>query len=73
MQAASKREVCYAARDAYFQCLDRTGDLEACTAEDAKFKESCPLSWVSYFTKQREREMMIESQIGRARQRLGKE
>ena len=73
MQNANKREVCYSARDEYFQCIEETGDLESCQKQLKAFEGSCPGSWVSYFQKQRERELMIESQVGRARARLGRD
>ncbi|RKP05619.1 cytochrome c oxidase, subunit VIb, partial [Thamnocephalis sphaerospora] len=55
------RKVCWAARDAYFACLDRANIVDANTPEAdkacgelvAQFKASCPSSWVEYFKTRR--------------------
>jgi cytochrome c oxidase assembly factor 6 len=46
------RQKCWDSRDAYFACLDDAGVLEAgkegnaCTSQNAKYKENCAKSWV---------------------------
>ncbi|KAF2730262.1 hypothetical protein EJ04DRAFT_537351 [Polyplosphaeria fusca] len=62
----SNRAKCYEARDAFFECLDRSNILDsintkdgraaakkACSAEDVVFEKDCAHSWVEYFKKQR--------------------
>lgn len=65
MQSANKREVCYKTRDDYHKCLDTLPeDPQAyCRKQLAKFEASCPQSWVSYFEKQREREVILQLQV----------
>lgn len=44
---ASQRELCYAARDGFYACLDtNNGDAATCTAQAAAYKDSCMRSWV---------------------------
>ncbi|KAK7198410.1 Cytochrome oxidase c subunit VIb [Novymonas esmeraldas] len=65
MQNAKKREVCYETRDAYHKCLDTLPDDPAkeCAGAMKLFEQSCPKSWVSYFEKQREREVILQLQV----------
>ena len=61
----SKREQCWASRDAYFACLDKHNienplDPEKakiasknCAAEDKQFSKDCVASWVKYFKEKR--------------------
>lgn len=70
MQAASKREVCYNARDQYYECLDRSLlDPEPCKKLEATFTEHCPPSWVDYFNRKREKETVLQMQTEMSRQR----
>jgi hypothetical protein len=63
MQSASKREVCYQARDEYHKCLDKKGnEPEECAGESKAFHEKCPGSWIKYFNQQRERQLVLELQ-----------
>lgn len=65
MQSAEKREVCYQARDTYHKCLDTLPEdpEKACADLKKKFGQACPKSWVSYFEKQRERELILQLQV----------
>ncbi|CAG9941238.1 unnamed protein product [Clonostachys rosea f. rosea IK726] len=56
----SERKVCWAARDAYFGCLDAHGiddplkdpnqaDRVACRAESQQLDQDCAVQWVKYF------------------------
>lgn len=69
MQSASKREVCYARRDEFHKCLDKLPEDpdKECAKEKKLLDESCPPSWVSYFRKQREREVMLQFQVENVR------
>lgn len=61
----SKREICWASRDAYFACLDKyqvdnpldpvKGEIASskCGAEDKQFQKDCIASWVKYFKEKR--------------------
>lgn len=61
----SKREQCWASRDLYFQCLDKSGidnpldptkEKQAkkdCGSEDKQFQKDCISSWVKYFKEKR--------------------
>lgn len=65
MQSAEKREMCYQARDAFHKCLDTLPEdpEKACANLKKAFSQSCPKSWVSYFEKQREREVILQLQV----------
>jgi hypothetical protein len=65
MQSASKREVCYSSRDTYHKCLDTLPEdpVKECGVQKKKLDDSCPPSWVSYFQKQRDREVMLQLQV----------
>lgn len=69
MQSASKREVCYQRRDDYHKCLDTLPEdpAKACSKQKIDLDGACPPSWVSYFQKQREREVMLQYQLEAAR------
>ena len=72
MHKAAKRESCYQSRDDYFQCLDygpaeSTKELD-CNRYLKQFHESCPASWINYFNQQRERQILIETQVAKAKQ-----
>ncbi|KAH8727116.1 cytochrome oxidase c subunit VIb-domain-containing protein [Phaeosphaeriaceae sp. PMI808] len=62
----SNRKQCYAARDAFFECLDKNQILDSingkkgieraqtfCGQLDQEFEKNCAHSWVEYFKKQR--------------------
>ncbi|KAL6709540.1 hypothetical protein ACN47E_001475 [Coniothyrium glycines] len=62
----SNRKQCYAARDAFFECLDKNQVLDSintksgrekaqtfCASLDKEFEKNCAHSWVEYFKKQR--------------------
>ncbi|KAL5121041.1 hypothetical protein ACEQ8H_000890 [Pleosporales sp. CAS-2024a] len=62
----SNRKQCYAARDAFFECLDKNNVLDSintksgrekaqtfCAEWDKAFERDCAHSWVEYFKKQR--------------------
>ncbi|KAH7378808.1 cytochrome oxidase c subunit VIb-domain-containing protein [Pyrenochaeta sp. MPI-SDFR-AT-0127] len=62
----SNRKQCYAARDAFFECLDKNNVLDSintkdgrakaasfCAQLDQEFEKNCAHSWVEYFKKQR--------------------
>mmetsp|Transcript_3231 Transcript_3231/g.7623 ORF Transcript_3231/g.7623 Transcript_3231/m.7623 type:complete len:83 (-) Transcript_3231:17-265(-) len=57
--SAVKRKECWAARDAFFACLDRgdgqmTPEAERrCSAEWRDFQKRCLPSWVKHFVMQR--------------------
>ncbi len=70
MQSASNREVCYAARDKHHSCLDKvTSSEDACLSTLKAYEDACPASWRSYFDKQRERQVMLELQAEKSRNR----
>lgn len=57
----NERAVCWAARDAYFACLDANNIVDAtkdpgasaaakaCAAPSAEFEKDCAVAWVKYF------------------------
>ncbi|KAG8927398.1 hypothetical protein FRC02_008236 [Tulasnella sp. 418] len=53
------RQKCYAARDAYFTCLDRLGVIapgdegSKCAKELKEFEAFCAKSWIDHFGKRR--------------------
>jgi hypothetical protein len=65
MQSAKNREMCYTAKDDYFKCLDKLPEdqEETCGPIKKIMEQMCPASWVSYFIKQREREMILTFQV----------
>lgn len=69
MQSAQKREACYQGRDTYHKCLDTLPEDpdKACAALKKTYDGSCPPSWVSYFEKQREREVILQLQVDQYR------
>lgn len=43
----SERKACWESRDAYFECLTKSGEQEAsCTKDRAAFEKNCAASWV---------------------------
>ncbi|CAG9580440.1 Cytochrome_oxidase_c_subunit_VIb [Leishmania major strain Friedlin] len=71
MQSAKKRELCYETRDAFHKCLDTLPEdpEKECAAQKKLFEQSCPKSWVSYFEKQREREVILQLQVEQYKRR----
>lgn len=69
MQSANKREICYGARDSYFKCLDQLHEdpEKECASLKKTYDSKCPKSWVSYFEKQRERELILQLQVDQYR------
>lgn len=65
MQNASKREYCYSKRDEHHKCLDKLPENPdvACSETKKQLDEACPPSWVSYFAKQRDREVVLQLQL----------
>ena len=58
---SSERQKCWAARDAYFQCLQENGEnKEKCMTVLPGFEEHCPKRWVKYFMGQRRKEKLRE-------------
>ena len=59
----TSRTHCYAARDAFFACLDAHSIIDpikhqsaastACGPEDTEFLRECAMSWVTYFKQRR--------------------
>lgn len=57
----NERQVCWAARDAYFNCLDANNIIDAtkepgistarkaCAPQSAEFEKDCAAAWVKYF------------------------
>jgi hypothetical protein len=70
MQSAEKREKCYAARDAYFECKVKRG-VEDCAAPLVAYEAECPKSWREFFNRQQERHLVLEGQADMARARRG--
>ncbi|KEG14562.1 hypothetical protein DQ04_00401020 [Trypanosoma grayi] len=65
MQSAKKREVCYEARDLYHKCLDTLPEdsEKECADQKKALAKACPPSWINYFEKQRERELILQMQL----------
>ncbi|KAH7884827.1 cytochrome oxidase c subunit VIb-domain-containing protein [Phlebopus sp. FC_14] len=61
------RKQCWDSRDAYFDCLDREGVLEAgqegnaCAKSKSRYEDHCAKSWIEYFNKRR---ILAEKQKG---------
>lgn len=74
MQSATRRERCYAARDAYFQCARQHGrESTECSKELlAAYETECPGSWRSYFQQAEERQTVLEMQAEISRQKSGR-
>ncbi|RHW68149.1 Cytochrome oxidase c subunit VIb, putative [Trypanosoma equiperdum] len=66
MQNAHKRELCYEARDSYHRCLDSLPEMpeKKCAEQLNLLSAACPASWIIFFEKQREREMILSMQLG---------
>lgn len=65
MQSAAKRELCYQRRDEFHKCLDTLPEdpEKECATSKKLLDDACPASWVSYFQKQRDREIMLQFQL----------
>ena len=57
--------MCYSAKDDYFKCLDKLpfDQEETCGPIKKAMEQFCPGSWISYFIKQREREVILTMQV----------
>ncbi|KAH9578999.1 Cytochrome c oxidase [Trypanosoma melophagium] len=68
MQNAKKRELCYEARDLYHKCLDTLPEdsEKECLNQKKDLEKACPSSWIKYFEKQREREVILQLQLERS-------
>ncbi|KFO34241.1 cytochrome c oxidase assembly factor 6 homolog [Fukomys damarensis] len=50
-----ERQVCWGARDDYWQCLDENaGNASRCQQLRRSFESSCPQQWIKYFDKRRD-------------------
>ncbi|KAM4828747.1 cytochrome c oxidase assembly factor 6 homolog [Thomomys bottae] len=50
-----ERQVCWAARDRYWRCLDEHAEAAArCRELRSSFEDSCPPQWIKYFDKRRD-------------------
>lgn len=80
----SNRKQCYAARDAFFECLDKNNVLDSintkkgrdkaasfCEKFDQEFEKNCAHSWVEYFKKQRVVNYQREQTIKKIEQQGG--
>lgn len=80
----SNRKQCYAARDAFFECLDKNNVLDSintkkgrekatsfCGKLDEEFEKNCAHSWVEYFKKQRVVNYQREQTIKKIEQQGG--
>ncbi|KAL1875946.1 hypothetical protein VTK73DRAFT_9657 [Phialemonium thermophilum] len=69
----SERQRCYAARDAFFACLDANGivdaikdekqALRACGRQSADFERDCAAQWVIYFKKWRVQDIQKKAKL----------
>ncbi|KAH7322755.1 cytochrome oxidase c subunit VIb-domain-containing protein [Stachybotrys elegans] len=74
----SERQVCWAARDAYFACLNahdivdaqRDADkaARACPAQTADFERDCAAAWVKYFKQWRVADIQKQRRIQKLRE-----
>eukprot|EP00045_Choanoeca_perplexa_P023129 m.12414 g.12414 ORF g.12414 m.12414 type:complete len:83 (+) comp9944_c0_seq1:53-301(+) len=52
--SSSQRRACWAARDAYQDCMMKNADNEdGCKSLKEEFVKACPEAWVKHFEKQR--------------------
>ena len=48
----AERHACWAARDRYWDCFERAGEVkEQCSAQRRDFEAACPATWVAHFDK----------------------
>ncbi|KAK4250056.1 cytochrome c oxidase assembly factor 6 [Corynascus novoguineensis] len=69
----AERQKCWAARDAYFACLDANGIVDAlkdgkkaaatCGGESAGFENDCAAQWVTYFKKWRVQDIQKKARL----------
>lgn len=75
----TNRKVCYAARDSFFECLDKNNILDSintksgrekaetfCSQFDKEFEKSCAHSWVSFFLLPTEDQQTAQTAVRRA-------
>ncbi|KAJ7068879.1 cytochrome oxidase c subunit VIb-domain-containing protein [Mycena belliarum] len=54
-----ERQKCWESRDAYFECLDGVGIINAgtegklCSVENRAYQSTCAQSWITYFNERR--------------------
>ncbi|KAH8880322.1 oxidoreductase-like protein [Thozetella sp. PMI_491] len=68
-----ERQNCWAARDAYYACLDSNSIIDplkdhqaaakACRKEGADFERDCAAQWVTYFKKWRVQDLKKKAQL----------
>lgn len=49
-----QRAKCYTARDAYFECFERTNDKASCQELFNKFQDVCGQKWTEHFIRKRD-------------------
>lgn len=60
--AADSRTLCYAARDAFYECMDKHDRQKAtCKAEDAEYAKLCLKSWRKYWNERYAKDMRIRT------------
>ncbi|AEO60016.1 hypothetical protein MYCTH_2308806 [Thermothelomyces thermophilus ATCC 42464] len=69
----AERQKCWAARDAYFACLDAHNIVDAikddkkaaaaCGGEGAQFEKDCAAQWVTYFKKWRVQDIQKKARL----------
>ncbi|GAB1317501.1 Cytochrome c oxidase, subunit VIb [Madurella fahalii] len=69
----AERQRCWAARDAYFACLDANNIIDAlkddkkairaCGAESSQFDRDCATQWVTYFKKWRVQDIQKKARL----------
>ncbi|KEY68026.1 hypothetical protein S40285_04487 [Stachybotrys chlorohalonatus IBT 40285] len=74
----TERQVCWAARDAYFSCLDAASIVDAhanapqaaraCPQETAAFERDCAAAWVKYFKQWRVADIQKRRRLEQLRQ-----
>ena len=56
---AEERQICWAHRDVYFDCLDKNKDnKEQCKDRYETFEKVCPRRWVKYFITKRQKDLV---------------
>ncbi|KAF7562390.1 hypothetical protein G7046_g1728 [Stylonectria norvegica] len=79
----SERKVCWAARDAYFGCLDANNIIDAtkdpaaaaraCPQESKDFERDCAAAWVKYFKQWRVAEIAKQKRLDELRRQGAQE
>jgi len=51
----AERELCWSARDEYWQCLDKNkDDASKCKEHRQRFESDCTKTWLKYFDRRRD-------------------